>query len=255
MIFAITNQKGGVGKTTCTINLGACLAETGLKILLVDFDPQANCSSGLGVEAQHNTVYDALSLGHIPPDFILQTSIETLFLLPANQHLSGAEIELSSFENREYFLSRILDSCKTQFDIILIDCPPSLGLLTVNALCTSDAVCIPLQCEYFALEGMSHLLKNISTISETLNKNLFIFGIILTLYDGRTRLARDVVEEVVSVFKEKVFDSVIPRNIKIAEAPSFGKPITIYDNTSIGYESYKALTKEFILRWQNHKNV
>ncbi|MCX8124108.1 MAG: AAA family ATPase [Spirochaetes bacterium] len=247
-IISISNQKGGVGKTTTAVNLAAFLAEKGRQVLVVDIDPQANAGFGLGVnvEEMETTVYEVL-LGQIPvKDAIFKTTIDNLYLVPSNMHLAGAQVELMDMEDKEYLLKRALESIRASFDFILIDCPPSLGILTLNSLVASDSVIIPLQCEYYALEGLSQLLKIISMVQDTLNPKLEIEGVLLTMYDPRTNLSQQVVADVKQFFKDKVFSAIIPRNVRLSEAPSFGKPINLYDRASSGSMSYEQLANELI---------
>lgn len=247
-IISISNQKGGVGKTTTAVNLAAFLAEKGKQVLVVDIDPQANAGFGLGVnvEEMETTVYEVL-LGQIPvKDAIFKTTIDNLYLVPSNMHLAGAQVELMDMEDKEYLLKKALETIRHSFDFILIDCPPSLGILTLNSLVASDSVIIPLQCEYYALEGLSQLLKIISMVQDTLNPKLEIEGVLLTMYDPRTNLSQQVVADVKQFFKDKVFSAIIPRNVRLSEAPSFGKPINLYDRTSSGSMSYEQLAHELI---------
>ena len=247
-IISITNQKGGVGKTTTTVNLAACLAKAERSVLLVDMDPQGNATSGIGIDKNgiELSVYDGIIGSKVAKDLIRETPYENLSLMPSNVHLIGAEIELTDMEGREYKLKKLLDQVKDQYHFILIDCPPSLGLLTLNSLCASDSVLIPLQAEYFALEGVSQLVQTIDLVKNGLNTSLDIEGILLTMCDTRTNLARQVMAEAIKFFKNKVYKTVIPRNIKIAESPSFGKPIVYYDLRSIGAEKYLEFSGEFL---------
>jgi len=252
-IIALANQKGGVGKTTTAINLAASLAYLGKKILLVDADPQANASSGLGVDVREvkKTIYECLVEEIEPTQAIIGTEVENLYLIPSHIDLVGAEIEMLEIEQREKIMRRMLQPLKDQYDYILIDCLPSLGLITVNALSASDAVIIPVQCEYFALEGISKLLNTIKIIKNKLNPELAIEGFLLTMYDNRLRLANQVYSEVQKHFGELVFKSVIQRNVKLSEAPSHGKPVLLYDKESKGTQNYMDLAKELILREKN----
>jgi chromosome partitioning protein len=252
-IIALANQKGGVGKTTTAINLAASLAYLGKKILLVDADPQANASSGLGVDVREvkKTIYECLVEEIEPTQAIIGTEVENLYLIPSHIDLVGAEIEMLEIEQREKIMRRMLQPLKEQYDYILIDCLPSLGLITVNALSASDAVIIPVQCEYFALEGISKLLNTIKIIKNKLNPELAIEGFLLTMYDNRLRLANQVYSEVQKHFGELVFKSVIQRNVKLSEAPSHGKPVLLYDKESKGTQNYMDLAKELILREKN----
>ena len=246
--FVFVNQKGGVGKTTSAINIGAYLALGGKKTLLVDFDSQGNMTSGVGVDRDKPTVYDLLSGNAVPEAVIRQTPIPGLSVIPASIDLSGAAIELVDQEQREFFLRNALAPVKDSFDFILVDCPPSLGLLTLNGLVAADEVLIPLQCEYFALEGLTLLLQTVKRVQKTLNPDLAIGGIFFTMYDSRTRLAQDVVQQVTSYFKDRVFRTIIPRNVRLSEAPSHGLPICKYDAACVGARSYEKLSKEVLER-------
>lgn len=245
-IIAITNQKGGVGKTTSTVNLGASLAALGNKVLLVDIDPQGNATSGVGVEkgVLDECVYNLLVDNIDVKTVIVETAYENLSIIPATIQLAGAEIELVSTMSREHQLKKSLEQVKNDYDYILIDCPPSLGLLTINALTASDSLIIPVQCEYYALEGLSQLLNTVRLVQKHLNKTLMIEGVLLTMLDARTNLGIQVIEEVKKYFQDKVFKSIVPRNIRLSEAPSHGKPITAYDPKSKGAEVYLELAKE-----------
>ncbi len=246
--FVFVNQKGGVGKTTSAINIGAYLALEGKKTLLVDFDSQGNMTSGVGVDRDKPTVYDLLA-GTVPIDSVIRkTVINDLFVIPASIDLSGAAIELVDQEKREYYLKNALAPIKDSYDYILIDCPPSLGILTLNGLTASDAVLIPLQCEYFALEGLTLLLQTVKRVQKTLNPELEIGGIFFTMFDSRTKLAQDVVQQVTSYFKDRVFRTIIPRNVRLSEAPSHGLPICKYDALCVGARSYEKLAKEVMER-------
>lgn len=247
-IIAIANQKGGVGKTTTSVNLSACLAYLGKKVLLVDIDPQGNASSGVGVNKGevNQCIYDVLIDDVSILETILETKVENLYIVPATISLAGAEIELVSTISREVRLKRALLEVKDQYDYIIIDCPPSLGLLTINSLTASDAIIIPVQCEFYALEGLSQLLSTIRLVQKHLNKNLEIDGVLLTMFDARTNLGIQVIEEVKKYFQEKVYKSIIPRNVRLSEAPSHGEPIIIYDPKSRGAEVYLDLAKEVI---------
>lgn len=243
-IVVFANQKGGVGKTTSAVNLGAYIAEKGKKVLLVDFDPQGNLSSSLGADTEQNGIYELITARSTVHDVIQETEIKNLSIIPSNINLTGATIELVEEQNREFFLKNCLHHLSEQYDYIFIDCPPSLGILTLNGLVAAHYVLIPLQCEYFALEGLSLLLQTIQKVQVDLNPLLKIGGILFTMYDKRTNLAHEVVQEVTSYFKEKVFRTIIPRNVRISEAPSHSKPINIYDPHCIGAASYKKLADE-----------
>ena len=246
--IAIANQKGGVGKTTTTVNLGACLAALGKKVLIIDIDPQGNTTSGLGISKAdvNNCIYDVLINDVEPKDAILETKVANLYTLPATIQLAGAEIELVPTISREVRLKKAISTVKKQFDYILIDCPPSLGMLTINSLTAADSVIIPIQCEYYALEGLSQLLNTIRLVQKHLNTSLQIEGVLMTMFDARTNLAIQVVEEVKKYFQQKVYTTVIPRNVRLSEAPSHGEPIIIYDPRSKGAEVYAELAKEVI---------
>ena len=247
-IIAIANQKGGVGKTTTSVNLGACLAYIGKKVLLVDIDPQGNATSGIGIEKAEvdQCIYDVLVDDVEATIVIKQTSVENLYTMPATIQLAGAEIELVPTISREVRLKRALETVKDQFDYVIIDCPPSLGLLTINALTASDSVLIPVQCEYYALEGLSQLLNTVRLVQKHLNHDLKIEGVLLTMLDARTNLGLQVIEEVKKYFQDKVYKTIIPRNVRLSEAPSHGQPIIIYDQKSRGAEAYLDLAKEVV---------
>ena len=248
-IIAINNQKGGVGKTTTSVNLSACVASEGHRVLVVDADPHGNTTSGLGVRVKNTTptVYEVMAGEVELSKALIKTQVETLFVLPADIRLAGAEIELASVEGREHVLAEALEPACSEFDYIFIDCPPSLGLITLNALCAADGVLIPIQCEYYALEGVSALMGTIQKVQK-INRRLSIEGVVLTMLDARTNLGLQVVQEVKKYFKGKVFASVIPRNVRLGEAPSHGLPSHLYDPRSLGAQSYQSLAKEFLAR-------
>jgi chromosome partitioning protein len=251
-IIGIVNQKGGVGKTTTAINLAACLALEGLKVLLVDCDPQANASSGLGFQRDDNrhSIYDVL-MGESPAlQVILPTSIETLFLLPGSKNLIGANIELAGAEGRELRLRNALQPIQERFDLIILDCPPALDLLTLNALVAANSLMVPMQAEYFALEGVSELISTLERVRAAFNPDVTIEGVLLTMYDDRTNLAQQVTETLREYFRERLFNTVIPRNVRLAEAPSHGKPVALYDPRSRGSDAYFELAGEYLAR--NH---
>jgi len=246
IVVAIVNQKGGVGKTTTAVNLGASLAALEKRTLVIDLDPQANATSGTGCpKSGIPSMYSVLIEGHDIHTVVQDAGLPTLRLAPSSIDLVGADLELAEIEGREHRLKGALDDVRDEYDFILIDCPPSLGLLTVNALTAADVVVVPLQCEYYALEGVSQLVHTVDRVRETLNPELEIAGIILTMYDERINLARQVAEEIRNFFGDKVFETVIPRNVRLAEAPSFGKPILLYDVKSRGSEAYLQLAQEF----------
>ncbi len=252
----VANQKGGVGKTTTTINLSAAIAESGKKVLVVDMDPQGNTTSGLGVDKDNTekTVYELL-LGDITLEECIQKDVfDNLSLIPSNINLSGAEIELIGIEEKEYLLKNTLDAVKLEYDFILIDCPPSLNMLTINSMCAGDTVLVPIQCEYYALEGLSQLIHTIDLVKERLNPEIEIEGVVFTMYDARTNLSLQVVENVKENLNQNIYKSIIPRNVRLAEAPSYGLPVTQYDTKSAGAEAYRLLAEEVIHRgeeeWQ-----
>lgn len=249
-IIAIANQKGGVGKTTTSINLSSCIAAKGKKVLVVDIDPQGNTTSGYGIEKNDldNTIYE-LMLGDCSiEDCIIKDVIENISILPSNVNLAAAEIELIGVDKKEYILKNEIDWVKDRYDYIIIDCPPSLSLLTVNAMTTADSVLVPIQCEYYALEGLSQLIHTVNLVKERLNPNLEMEGVVFTMYDSRTNLSMQVVENVKANLQENICETVIPRNIRLAEAPSYGMPITMYDPKSSGADSYRKLADELINR-------
>lgn len=249
-IIAIANQKGGVGKTTTAINLSACLAEAGKKVLTIDLDPQGNTTSGLGVNKaeQEHTTYELL-IGEDPVEAcLLKEVLPNLDMLPSNINLSGAEIEMIGIEQKEFVLKKEIDKIRDQYDFVIIDCPPSLNMLTVNAMTTADTVLVPIQCEYYALEGLSQLIHTINLVKQRLNPVLELEGVVFTMYDARTNLSLQVVENVKSSLKNTVYKTIIPRNVRLAEAPSHGMPITLYDTRSAGAESYRLLAEEVIGR-------
>ena len=248
--IAIANQKGGVGKTTTAINLSSCLAEAGQRVLTIDFDPQGNATSGLGLEKGQieDTVYEMM-LGDCSFEDCLQREVQDdLDVLPSDSNLSGAEIELLDVENKEFVLKSHLDQVKNDYDFIIIDCPPSLSLLTLNALVAADTVLVPIQCEYYALEGLSQVLRTINIVKRKMNPSLEMEGVVFTMYDARTNLSLEVVENVKNNLNEKIYKTIIPRNVRLAEAPSHGMPINIYDSKSTGAESYRLLAAEVISR-------
>ncbi len=252
--IAIFNQKGGVGKTTTNINLAACLALKGKRVLVLDIDPQGNTTSGLGIlkKGLKKTTYEVLVDDSVQPEeAILSTGLKNLDIIPASVQLAGAEIELVQLEARERRLKKAIDKIKDKYDYIFIDCPPSLGLLTINSLTAVDSVLIPIQCEFYALEGVSQLMSTIDLVKKNLNKDLEVEGVILSMFDGRTNLSIQVVEEVKKYFKDKVYSTVIPRNVRLAEAPSFGIPITEYDPKSKGALAYMEFAEEFMEQERN----
>ena len=254
-VIAIANQKGGVGKTTTSINLSACLAEKGKKVLLIDMDSQGNTTSGFGFEKNEldKTVYEVLREEVSIEEAIIpvEECFENLFLIPANRNLAGAEIELVTRENMQHILKKQLEPIKDEYDFIVIDCPPALGMLTVNAMTAANTVLVPIQCEYYALEGLSQLIRTINLVKQKLNPELEIEGVVFTMYDARTNLSLQVVENVKANLKQTVYKTIIPRNIRLAEAPSHGLPINLYDSKSAGAESYRLLAEEVIHRGED----
>lgn len=247
-VTAVANQKGGVGKTTTSINLSASLAVQGHSVLLIDLDPQSNATNGLGVDLKRiaYTVYDCLLRGAWPADAVVGTGVPRLELLPANPDLVGAEIELVTAQEREAVLKTVVNALEDRYEFIVIDCPPALGLLTINALVAAFSVLVPVQCEFYAMEGLGRLLTNVQRVRQSLNPALELEGIVLTMYDARNNLCRQVAEEIRGHFKEKVYQTVIPRNVTLAEAPSFGRPALLYNSASAGAQAYLALAKEFL---------
>ena len=247
-IIAVANQKGGVGKSTTAINLSACLAEKGKKVLAIDMDPQGNTTSGFGVDKNgiENTLYELLLGEAETKDTIVKDVVENLDLIPSNINLSGAEIELVGIDDKEFILKGITDKLRRKYDYIILDCPPSLNMLTINALTAATSVLVPIQCEYYALEGLSQLIHTINLVKERLNPNLRIDGVVFTMYDSRTNLSMQVVENVKQNLNQKVYNTLIPRNIRLAEAPSYGMPINMYDPKSAGAEAYMQLAEEVI---------
>lgn len=247
-IIAIANQKGGVGKTTTAINLSACIAAQGKRVLLIDIDPQGNSTSGLGIEriGLKKSSYDVLVSRVSPVEAIRPTMMETLDIMPANIDLVGAEVELVSLMARETILKNALADVKELYDYIFMDCPPSLGLITLNALTAADKILVPIQCEYYALEGLTQLMSTVKLVRQSLNPQLEVEGVVLTMFDGRTNLSVQVVEEVKKFFKNKVYETVIPRNVRLGEAPSYGLPILLYDAKCLGTEAYNELAAEFL---------
>ena len=249
-IIAIANQKGGVGKTTTAINLSSCLAEKGQKVLSVDMDPQGNMTSGLGVEkgTVEKTIYDLMISDTEVENVIIKNVLDNLDVIPTSVDLSAAEIELIGVEEKEYILRKEIYKVKEEYDFVIIDCPPSLSMLTINAMTTADSVIVPIQCEYYALEGLSQLIHTVELVKERLNPGLEIEGVVFTMYDARTNLSLQVVENVKDNLQQTIYKTIIPRNIRLAEAPSYGMPINLYDTRSAGAESYRKLAEEVIDR-------
>jgi chromosome partitioning protein len=247
-IVAVANQKGGVGKTTTSVNISAAIALQGQSVLLIDMDPQGNATSGLGFDPRSlsNTIYNSLIKNIKFGEAIIKTGVSGLSLLPANADLAGAEIELVGIEGREHHLREIIEQCRHIFDVIIIDCPPALGILTVNALVAARSVLIPVQCEYYAMEGLTRLIGSIDRVRQAFNADLVVEGILLTMFDARNTLARQVAEQVRAHFPDKVYQTVIPRNVTLAEAPSYGRPGILYNVASTGSQAYMALAKEFL---------
>lgn len=254
-VIAIANQKGGVGKTTTTVNLSACVAQLGKRVLLMDLDPQGNSTSGLGIQKNETemSLYEVVIEDADPREAVLSTEIDTLKLLPASISLAGAEVELVSMSRREQRLKNAIATLAEEYDYVFMDCPPSLGLLTLNALTAADALLIPIQCEYFALEGLSQLMNTVKMVRRGLNPDLEIEGVVLTMFDGRTNLSAQVVAEVKRFFKDKVFDTIIPRSVRLGEAPSYGQPISLYAPRSVGCQAYENLAKELVEREEGEK--
>lgn len=247
-VIAVANQKGGVGKSTTAINLSACLAEKGKKVLAIDIDPQGNTTSGLGVDKNNveNTLYELLLGEAEAKDTIVKDVVENVDLIPSNVNLSGAEIELIGVDEKEYIMKKIIDKVRRKYDYIIMDCPPSLNMLTINALTAANSVLVPIQCEYYALEGLSQLIHTVNLVKERLNPDLDMEGVVFTMYDSRTNLSMQVVENVKQNLNQHIFKTVIPRNIRLAEAPSYGQPINLYDPKSAGAEAYLTLAEEVI---------
>jgi chromosome partitioning protein len=247
-VISVSNQKGGVGKTTTTVNVAAFIADRGKRVLIIDIDPQANAGYGVGIKADETekTIYEVL-IGTVPiREAIMTTGLSNLHLIPSNIHLAGAQMDLMDVSGKEFILRRAMQEIRDDYDYVFVDCPPSLGILTLNSLVAADSVMIPLQCEYYALEGLSQLLRIIAMVQENLNRSLSIEGVVLTMYDSRTNLSQQVVSDVREYFSNKVFKTIIPRNVRLSEAPSFGKPIGLYDRGSIGSVTYENLAEEVL---------
>jgi chromosome partitioning protein len=251
-IISFSNQKGGVGKTTSCVNLSAYCAAAGKKVLLVDMDPQGNATTGLGFTKSSikKTVYDILNEHCVAKDAMLATEVDNLFILPANIDLAGAEIDLVYKRGREKVLRKAIEPLKKEFDFIFIDCPPSLGMLTINAMVASDSVIIPIQSEYFAMEGLTQLVNSVSMVKQSLNRSLEVEGVLLTMFDSRSLIAKQIADEIRRYFNKKVYEIIIPRNVRLAEAPSHGKPVMLHDDKCVGARAYKAFTDEFLARQQ-----
>lgn len=246
-IIAIANQKGGVGKTTTAVNLASAIANSGQKVLLIDIDAQGNACSGVGFErSTDKSIYEVLIDGISIKEVVRKTNFENLDLVPVNIHLPGAEAELMEYEDRNYKLKKALQEVKDEYDYIFVDCPPALGIMTLNALAAANSVVIPLQCEYYALEGLAELLKTINIVQKSINSDLKIEGVLLTMFNTTTNLSSEVMEQAITYFKDKVYKTIIPRNVKLAEAPSYGQPINFYAPTSVGAKSYEKLAMEFV---------
>lgn len=245
-IIAVANQKGGVGKTTTSVNISAAFAISQQSVLLVDLDPQANATSGMGIQTPQSTIYDCIVARKVVDGSIIETDVAGLCMIPSSSDLVGAEVELANIAEREEVLKQVLSTISATYDLVILDCPPALGLLTINALVAATSVLIPVQCEYYAMEGLGRLMGNIDLVKESLNPDLEVEGILLTMFDSRVNLSRQVLEEIRVYFQGKVYETVIPRNISLAEAPSYGKPALLYNSASAGSRSYLELAKEII---------